>query len=99
MRAFIIALAGTALVTACGNNGGEEPTPEPETGAETPAGTGTAASGATVEAGEDFQTRLQTALIEAEEGATITLPAGTFAMTDGLSLDVNGLTLTGAGQG
>ncbi|MEQ9314904.1 MAG: parallel beta-helix domain-containing protein [Henriciella sp.] len=51
-----------------------------------------------IAAGDDFQTRLQTALIEAEVGSTIQLPAGTFAITDGLSLDVDGVMLTGAGQ-
>ena len=43
-------------------------------------------------------TALQTLLIEAEEGSTISLPAGTFQILDGLSLDVPGVTLQGAGQ-
>ena len=41
---------------------------------------------------------LQTMLIEAEDGAVIELPAGTIELVDGLSLDVDGVTLKGAGQ-
>lgn len=41
---------------------------------------------------------LQTMLIEAEEGAVIELPVGTIALMDGLSLDVDGVTIRGAGQ-
>ncbi|MEM5516766.1 parallel beta-helix domain-containing protein [Henriciella sp. AS95] len=89
--------AAVAVLAACGG-GGEEPT---DTTADTETQTEKAASdsAATLEAGDDFQARLQTALIEAEEGSTITLPEGTFMMTDGLSLDVDGVTIAGAGQG
>jgi parallel beta-helix repeat protein len=41
---------------------------------------------------------LQTMLIEAEEGAVIALPEGTIELVDGLSLDVAGVTIKGAGQ-
>ena len=44
-------------------------------------------------------TALQALLIEAEEGSVIELPAGTIEMVDGLSLDVAGVTLRGAGEG
>lgn len=47
----------------------------------------------------DFGTTLQTALIMAEPGEAIILPEGTFYLTEGLSLDVDGVTLRGAGQG
>lgn len=47
----------------------------------------------------DFVTNLQTALITAQEGDTIKLPEGTFNLTDGLSLDVDRVTLKGAGEG
>lgn len=47
--------------------------------------------------GADAQERLQTALIEATPGDVIRLGAGTFALTDGLSLDVAGVTVRGAG--
>ena len=88
--ALITVCAGSVmLLAACGV----------ETEAKAAAGDEAAASGeVTLEAGEDFQTRLQTALIGADKGATITLPAGTFEMSDGLSLDVDGVTLKGAGQ-
>lgn len=48
--------------------------------------------------GTSFVAELQTALITAKVGDTIALPAGTFHLTDGLSLDVDGVTLRGAGQ-
>jgi len=53
----------------------------------------------TVEAGADAQERLQTALLEAEPGDTVRIGAGRFELTDGLSLDVDGVTVRGAGPG
>ena len=41
---------------------------------------------------------LQLMLIEVEEGGTVALPEGTFELVDGLSLDVDGVTIRGAGQ-
>ena len=52
----------------------------------------------TVEAGEGAQERLQEALILAEPGDEIVLGAGRFVLSDGLSLDVDGVTLRGAGM-
>lgn len=52
----------------------------------------------TVAAGRNAQERLQTALIEAKPGDVVRLAAGTFALTDGLSLDVDGVTVRGAGK-
>jgi parallel beta-helix repeat protein len=46
----------------------------------------------------DFGATLQGALIAAKPGDTILMPAGTFALSDSLSLDVPGVTLRGAGQ-
>ncbi|MFN4185774.1 MAG: parallel beta-helix domain-containing protein [Hyphomonas sp.] len=46
----------------------------------------------------DFGATLQAALISAQPGETILLPEGVFQLTDGLSLDVDGVTLRGAGQ-
>ena len=43
-------------------------------------------------------TTLQMMLIEVEEGGTVELPEGTFELVDGLSLDVDGVTIRGAGQ-
>lgn len=51
----------------------------------------------TVEAGADAQERLQTALIEAQPGDTVQIGAGRFELTDGLSLDVDNVTVRGAG--
>jgi len=53
----------------------------------------------TISPGEGAQERLQEALILAEPGDTIVLEAGHYVMTDGLSLDVDGVTLRGAGMG
>jgi len=47
--------------------------------------------------GDDAQQRVQTALIDARPGDVILLAAGRYAFTDGLSLDVAGVTLRGAG--
>lgn len=51
-----------------------------------------------VEAGEGAATRLQEALILAAPGDVIELAAGRFVLTDGLSLDVDGVTVRGAGM-
>lgn len=51
----------------------------------------------TVEAGPDAQERLQSALIEAAPGDVVSIGAGRFELTDGLSLDVDRVTVIGAG--
>lgn len=51
-----------------------------------------------IEAGEGAATRLQEALILAAPGDVIELGAGRFTLTDGLSLDVDGVTVRGAGM-
>ncbi len=48
--------------------------------------------------GEGAAERLQEALILAEPGDTIVLEAGRYALTEGLSLDVEGVTIRGAGM-
>ena len=48
--------------------------------------------------GEGAQERLQEALILAQPGDEIVLEAGRYAISDGLSLDVDGVTLRGAGM-
>ncbi|MEO1044253.1 MAG: parallel beta-helix domain-containing protein [Pseudomonadota bacterium] len=50
-----------------------------------------------VSPGADVQEKLQEALILAEPGDEIVLEAGTYALTDGLSLDVDNVTVRGAG--
>jgi parallel beta-helix repeat protein len=56
-----------------------------------------AAQTVTVPPGPNAQERLQAALIEATPGTTIRIGAGRFELTDGLSLDVDRVTLLGAG--
>lgn len=51
-----------------------------------------------VAAGEGAQQRLQEALILAEPGDVVQIGAGRFMLTDGLSLDANGVTVRGAGM-
>ncbi|MEO0883288.1 MAG: parallel beta-helix domain-containing protein [Pseudomonadota bacterium] len=89
---FTIFAAG--LLAACG--GPAEETVEPG-----PAVDSAAASldrQVTLAAGDGFIEALQTALITAEDGDEIIMPAGTFELTDGLSLDADRVTLRGAGQ-
>lgn len=50
-----------------------------------------------VEAGEGAAERLTEALIMAEPGDTVRIGAGRFELTEGLSLDVDDVTVTGAG--
>ncbi|MBA3896995.1 MAG: right-handed parallel beta-helix repeat-containing protein [Sphingomonadaceae bacterium] len=52
-----------------------------------------------VAAGPNAQERLQTALIDAKPGDVVRLGSGRFALTDGLSLDVDRVTIRGAGLG
>ncbi len=52
-----------------------------------------------VDAGADAQSRLQAALIDAKPGDTVEIGAGRFELTDGLSLDVDRVTVRGAGPG
>ncbi len=60
---------------------------------------GAAAKMIHVAAGENAHERLQTALIEAQPGDTIHIAAGRYALADGLSLDVPGVTIRGDGPG
>jgi parallel beta-helix repeat protein len=57
-----------------------------------------AAKTLSVAAGEGAQQRLQEALILAQPGDIVELGAGRFALTDGLSLDVDGVTVKGQGM-
>ncbi len=50
-----------------------------------------------VEPGADAQSRLQSALIDAKPGDIVEIGAGRFDLTDGLSLDVDRVTVRGAG--
>ena len=57
-----------------------------------------AAQTITVEAGPDAQERLQSALLDVKPGGTVQIGAGRFELTDGLSLDVDRVTVRGAGS-
>jgi parallel beta-helix repeat protein len=48
--------------------------------------------------GPEAQERLQTALLDAKPGDTVEIAAGRYDLTDGLSLDIPGVTVKGAGQ-
>lgn len=49
-------------------------------------------------AANEFQKQLQTRLINASPGDVIEIPAGTYSLNRGLSLNVSGVTLRGAGM-
>ncbi len=51
----------------------------------------------TVMPGGDVQEKLQSALLDAKPGDTVSIAAGRYELTDGLSLDVAGVTVKGAG--
>ena len=87
MRNLAIGASALAcmVLAACG-------APKDETGPVT----ADAPSGISTEG--DFAENLQLALIEAEPGSTVELPAGEFQLTNGLSLDVDGVTVIGAGE-
>ena len=52
-----------------------------------------------VPAGDNAQERVQTALLDAKPGDVVSLGAGRFDLTDGLSLDIPNVTVRGAGEG
>src|SRR5690606_5714773 len=88
MSTYLRALGGAAILAvlaACSPS-----TPDPAAGG--------AQAPAPLSAEGDFGATLQAALTAAKPGETILLPEGTFQLTDGLSLDVDGVTLRGAGQ-
>ncbi|WP_213269992.1 parallel beta-helix domain-containing protein [Hyphomonas sp.] len=88
MSTYLCALGGAATLLALGAC--SPSTPDPSAAViEAPA---------PLSAEGDFGATLQAALIAAKPGETILLPEGTFQLTDGLSLDVHGVTLRGAGQ-
>ncbi len=59
---------------------------------------GAEAEEAAVLADPDYEETLQTALLDAQPGEVITIPAGTYSFTRGLSLSVDGVTIRGAGM-
>lgn len=79
-----ICLSAAMLVASCSDQSGPA-TPSATTLIEVPGG-------------DNFYAELQSALIMARPGDTIVMPAGTFDLVDGLSLDIDGVHLKGAGQ-
>jgi len=94
VKVISYALLGTAILAACGGPAEEAAAPAPAT--DSPEAS--LDRQVVLEAGDGFVTALQTALITAEAGDEIVMPAGTFELTDGLSLDADRVTLRGAGQ-
>lgn len=91
----VAGLAGAVLLAACGGQEtAQTDTPKGERSVPVAPGAGIVA----IPAGEGFAAALQTALITASQGETILLPEGTFNLTDGLSLDMDGVTIKGAGE-
>ena len=93
-RNTLLGAAAAILLAACG--GAQTSAPEAD-GASVPEPAG--ARTVAIPADGDFAEHLQTALITAKNGDKITLPIGNFSLSDGLSLDVDGVTLQGAGEG
>ena len=59
--------------------------------------TSIAAKEISIEPGPDAQERLQEAMILMQEGDTVIIQSGYYSFEDGLSLDVDGVTIKGAG--
>ena len=95
LKTMIIGASALALLAACGDKSSETSAPSAEISVPELPHVRTV----TIPADDQFVTHLKTALITADEGDTIQLPEGTFNLTDGLSLDVDRVTLAGAGQG
>lgn len=91
-------LASLALV-ACGESGDADGSGPGESSADSSGSGGDLPEGCDqyVEPSADDQTALAEAFVDAGEGSTICLSAGTFMPTRQLSLEANGVTLRGAG--
>jgi parallel beta-helix repeat protein len=81
-----IAIPLALIISACTPNASSPPAADPS-------------APAPLSAEGDFGATLQAALINAKPGDTILMPEGTFSLIDSLSLDVEGVTLRGAGEG
>ncbi len=98
---FFLALALSPFVSACS---GDDDDDGAGAGADAGVDAGSDACGAIegrcveLSPSDDDQTALQTAPIEARQGDVILLHEGTYAFDNGLSLDVNDVTLRGDGQ-
>ena len=95
LKYMVLGVSAAVLLAACGDTSTKNEAASPERRVPELPHVRTV----TIPADDQFATHLQTALITAAEGDTIKLPEGTFNFTDGLSLDVDRVTLAGAGQG
>ena len=84
LKHVFVASAAIAVLSACGSGEPSGEVSEPTVSEATPEAM-------------DAET-LQALLIGVEEGGVVELPEGRIELVDGLSLDVNSVTLRGAGQ-
>ena len=95
---FLALLLGLSLLAACGGGGGSSsPTQEEPPAIEQPE-EDIDPNLVIIEPGEDFQSRLMEAMIEAQPGNIIELPEGEFSLNSAISLDVDSVTLRGQGH-
>ena len=93
MKTILVAVGAATALSACSGPANERALDG------TKAATPDIIDTRTVEISHDgFNEGLLTALITAKEGDVIIMPAGTYAFSDGLSLDVNNVSLRGAGE-
>jgi parallel beta-helix repeat protein len=93
LKATSLLLALAVLGACSGGGGNSSATPEATTPAED-----IDPNLIVIAAGDDFQTRLMEALIGAQPGNIIELPEGEFALTTGISLDVDNVVIRGQGH-
>ena len=100
LKRLAMGVAAAALLSACGS---DDAKPGGDLQIDTPpsadASLSADADRDALSQAADFGLALQAQLIEAEPGSTVLLPEGVFHLVDGLSLDVDGVTLQGAGAG
>ena len=102
VKSLCMATAAALVLVACGGQGegaGSQAGPSDSTQTDRAVPDLPDTRTVTLQADANFVTGLQTALITAREGDIIQLPEGVFNLTDGLSLDVDRVTLQGAGEG
>ncbi len=94
LKSVLMAGAAALLLGACGGPKETETGAAPEVSVPETPETRTVS----IPSDEAFAEHLLTALITAQEGDVILMPAGTFTFSDGLSLDVDRVTLQGTGE-
>ncbi|MEP5567626.1 MAG: SO2930 family diheme c-type cytochrome [Halioglobus sp.] len=97
---YSLALAlGISLLAACGGGGGSSsPAPQEDAPVVEQPEEDVDPNLIAIEAGDDFQTRVMEALIEAQPGNIIELPEGEFFFDTAISLDVDNVIVRGQGQ-